>query len=144
MQATNLIGHGVLVDGSNVTCRAARRSWAWSWAATSTACRSSSATRTARKSRPWTWARRKAGVIPLAWDGVPDATKVDSDGKPVTLADGNYTFRSSPPRAATRLNDAKACPSTAWPAVTTNSADGVKLNLPSKGAVTLADIKQVL
>ena len=36
---------------------------------------------------------QKAGVLPLAWDGVPDATKLDSSGKPVTLADGNYTFK---------------------------------------------------
>jgi flagellar basal-body rod modification protein FlgD len=39
--------------------------------------------------------------MPLAWDGVPDPNNLGSDGKPVTLADGDYTFSVVATRAAT-------------------------------------------
>ena len=29
---------------------------------------------------------QQAGTMPIAWDGVPDPTQLDADGKPVTLA----------------------------------------------------------
>jgi flagellar basal-body rod modification protein FlgD len=87
---------------------------------------------------------QKAGVIPLAWDGVPDADKVDSNGKPVTLADGNYSFQVVATKAGDKVSGAKTLAFDSVASVTTNSADGVKLNLPSKGVVKLADIKQVL
>jgi flagellar basal-body rod modification protein FlgD len=87
---------------------------------------------------------QKAGVIPLAWDGVPDADKVDSSGKPVTVADGSYTFQVVATRGGDKATDAKPLAFDSVASVTTNSLDGVKLNLPSKGGVTLADIKQVL
>jgi flagellar basal-body rod modification protein FlgD len=43
-----------------------------------------------------------------------------------------------------KTSDAKTLAFDSVASVTTNSADGVKLNLPSKGVVKLADIKQVL
>jgi flagellar basal-body rod modification protein FlgD len=86
----------------------------------------------------------KAGVVPLAWDGVPDATKLDSSGKPITLADGSYTFKVVATRGGAALTDATGLSLDSVASVTTNNADGVKLNLSSKGALTLADIKQVL
>jgi flagellar basal-body rod modification protein FlgD len=88
--------------------------------------------------------KQKAGVIPLAWDGVPDATKLDSNGKPITVADGNYTFQVTATKGADKLSDAKPLSFDSVASVTTNRTDGVKLNLPGKGVVALADIKQVL
>jgi flagellar basal-body rod modification protein FlgD len=87
---------------------------------------------------------QKAGVVPLAWDGVPDPKNLDSNGKPVTLADGNYTFKVVATRGGANLTDAKGLSFDSVASVTTNSADGVKVNLSGKGALTLADIKQVL
>jgi flagellar basal-body rod modification protein FlgD len=87
---------------------------------------------------------QQAGTVPLAWDGVPDPTKLDSAGKPVTLADGSYTFRVVALRGGQALTDAKALAFDSVASVTTGGADGVKLNLPVKGQVAMADIKQVL
>lgn len=85
-----------------------------------------------------------AGVLPVPWNGVPDPTNVDANGKPVTLADGTYTFKVNATRGTTALTDASALTLSSVASVTTNAKDGVKLNLPGKGMVTLADIKQVL
>jgi flagellar basal-body rod modification protein FlgD len=75
---------------------------------------------------------------------VPDPKKLDSNGKPVTLADGNYTFKVVATRGGANLTDATGLSFDSVASVTTNSSDGVKVNLSGKGALTLADIKQVL
>ena len=60
------------------------------------------------------------------------------------LPDGNYTFRVVASRGGEELKDAKTLSFDSVASVTTNGKDGVKLNLPGKGPVALADIKQVL
>ena len=47
-------------------------------------------------------------------------------------------------KAAKQLKDAKALSFDSVASVTTSATDGVKLNLPTKGVVTMADIKQIL
>jgi len=87
---------------------------------------------------------QEAGIIPIAWDGVPDPNKLDDEGKPVVLPDGQYSFRVVATRGGETLADARALAFDSVASVTTGGKDGVKLNLPGKGAVTLADIKQVM
>jgi flagellar basal-body rod modification protein FlgD len=43
-----------------------------------------------------------------------------------------------------QLKDAKALSFDSVASVTTSAKDGVKLNLPTKGVVTMADIRQIL
>jgi flagellar basal-body rod modification protein FlgD len=62
----------------------------------------------------------------------------------VTLADGNYSFSIVATKGGEKTSDAKTLAFDSVASVTTNSTDGVKLNLPGKGVVTLADVKQVL
>jgi flagellar basal-body rod modification protein FlgD len=62
----------------------------------------------------------------------------------VTLANGNYLFRVVAERGGEKLADARTLSFDSVASVTTNSKDGVKLNLPYKGVVTMADIKQIL
>jgi flagellar basal-body rod modification protein FlgD len=88
--------------------------------------------------------KQPAGVLPVAWNGVPDPANVDANGKPVTLPDGNYTFKVTATAGTSTLTDASPLTLSSVASVTTNAKDGVKLNLPGKGMVTLADIKQVL
>jgi flagellar basal-body rod modification protein FlgD len=144
MQATNLIGHGVLVEGSNVTLSGSKAIMGVELAGDVDSLKVVISDKNGKEVQTMDLGKQKAGVIPLAWDGVPDATNVDSSGKPVTLADGNYTFQVTATRGADKLTDAKTLSFDSVASVTTNSTDGVKLNLPSKGGVTLADIKQVL
>jgi flagellar basal-body rod modification protein FlgD len=87
---------------------------------------------------------QQPGVVPIAWDGVPDATKLDAAGKPVTLKNGQYLIRVVAERGGEQINDAKALSFDSVASVTTSSKDGVKLNLSSLGVVSMADIKQIL
>jgi flagellar basal-body rod modification protein FlgD len=144
MQATNLIGHGVLVEGSDVALSGSKAIMGVELGTDADSVKVDIIDKNGKTVQSMDLGKQKAGVIPLAWDGVPDATNVDSSGKPVTLADGNYTFQVTATRGADKLTDAKTLSFDSVASVTTNSTDGVKLNLPSKGGVTLADIKQVL
>ena len=93
MQATNLIGHGVLVDGSNVTLSGSKGVLGVELATDADDVKVVISDKNGNEVQTMDLGAQKAGVLPLAWDGVPDATNVDSSGKPVTLADGNYTFQ---------------------------------------------------
>jgi flagellar basal-body rod modification protein FlgD len=144
MQATNLIGHGVLVDGSNVTLSGGKAIMGVELGSDVDGMQVVISDKNGKEVQTMNLGAQKAGVIPLAWDGVPDATNVDSSGKPVTLADGNYTFSVVATKGGDKTNDARTLAFDSVASVTTNGADGVKLNLPAKGVVKLADIKQVL
>ena len=144
MQATGLIGHGVLVEGSNVTLSGSKAILGVELGSDADSVQVAIMDKTGKTVQTMDLGAQKAGVLPLAWDGVPDASNVDSSGKPVSLADGSYTFQVTATRGADKLGDAKGLSFDSVASVTTNSSDGVKLNLPSKGAVTLADVKQVL
>ncbi|MES2319290.1 MAG: flagellar hook assembly protein FlgD [Pseudomonadota bacterium] len=87
---------------------------------------------------------QQPGVVPIAWDGVPDRTKLDAAGKPITLKDGNYLIRVVATRGDEVLKDAKSLAFDSVASVTTSAKDGVKLNLPTLGVVSMADIKQIL
>lgn len=145
LQATNLIGHGVLVEGNNV--QLAKSQAILGVELDSPADKVQLIVvdpATGKDVATIDLGAQEAGIVPVAWDGVPDPTVVDAEGKPVALADGRYTFRVVATQAGKTLDDAKALSFDSVASVTTNGKDGVKLNLPVKGAVTLADIKQVL
>lgn len=144
MQATGLIGHGVLVEGSNVTLSNSKAIMGVELGSDVDNLKVVISDKNGKEVQTMDLGAQKAGVVPLAWDGVPDATKVDANGKPATLADGNYTFQIVATKAGDKVSDAKTLSFDSVASVTTNSTDGVKLNLPGKGVVTLADIKQVL
>jgi len=144
MQATNLIGRGVLVDGNNVTLASSKGVFGVDLATDADNVKVVISDAKGNEVETMDLGAQKAGVLPLAWNGVPDSTKLDSSGKPVTLPDGNYSFKVVAMRAGADLTDAKGLSFDSVASVTTNSADGVKVNLSGKGALTLTDIKQVL
>ena len=143
MQATGLIGHGVLVAGSGVTLSSGKAVLGVELGSDADNLKVVISDAKGNEVETMDLGAQKAGVLPLAWNGVPDPTKLDSSGKPVTLADGNYTFKVVATRAGANLTDAKGLSFDSVASVTTNGTDGVKLNLSGKGALTLADIKQV-
>ena len=144
MQATNLIGHGVLIDGNSVTLANSKAVLGVNLATDADNVKIVISDAKGNEVETMDLGAQKAGVLPLAWNGVPDSTKLDSNGKPVTLPDGNYTFKVVATRGGANLTDATGLSLDSVASVTTNSPDGVKLNLSNKGARTLADIKQVL
>lgn len=144
MQATNLIGRGVLVDGNSVTLASSKGVLGVNLATDADDVQVVISDAKGNEVETMDLGAQKAGVLPLAWDGVPDPKKLDSSGKPITLPDGNYTFKVVAKRAGAELKDATGLSLDSVASVTTNNTDGVKLNLSGKGALTLSDIRQVL
>jgi len=145
LQATNLIGHGVLVEGNKLGLfegKAILGAELDSDVDKLQVVITSAAT--GKEVDTIELGPQKAGIVPLAWDGIPDPTKLDANGKPVQLPDGTYTYKVVAMRGGEVVKDARSLSFDSVASVTTNGKDGVKLNLPVKGAVTLADIKQVL
>lgn len=144
ISATNLIGHGVLVEGNGVTLSSSKGILGVELGTDADAVQVTITDSKGKTVQTMDLGKQKAGVLPLAWDGVPDASNLDSSGKPVTVADGSYKFTVTATAGGKALTDAKGLQFDSVASVTTSGTDGVKLNLPSKGAVTMADIKQVL
>jgi flagellar basal-body rod modification protein FlgD len=145
MQATNLIGHGVLVEGDYINLSGGKAAFGVDLATAADNVQVVITNpRTGKDVETINLGANAAGAMPIAWDGVPDASKLDSNGKPIVLADGKYTFRVVATRGGETLTDAKALAFDSVASVTTSATDGVRLNLPTKGVVTMADIRQIL
>ena len=145
LQATNLIGHGVLVEGDFVNLQAGKGIMGVNLASAADKVQLIVTDPTTGKDvQTIDMGARQPGTIPVAWDGVPDPTKLNADGTPVTLKDGKYLLRVVATSGADTLKDAKALSFDSVASVTTSVADGVKLNLPNKGVVSMADIRQIL
>jgi flagellar basal-body rod modification protein FlgD len=139
MQATNLIGHGVLVEGNKLTLTGGKSVFGVDLATAADNVQVIvTDPRTGKDVATIDLGASEAGAVPLAWDGSSDS--VDA----ATLADGSYTFRVAATRGGQPLTDVKALTLDTVASVSTNTKDGVKLNLASKGAISLADIHQVL
>lgn len=145
LQAANMIGHGVLVDGNFANLRDGKAIMGVELDSAADSVRLIvTDPRTGKDVQTINLGANDAGVIPIAWDGVPDASKVGADGKPVTLQNGKYLIRVVAERGGEPLDDARTLSFDSVASVTTNAKDGVKLNLPAKGVVSMADIKQIL
>ncbi|MEH6438255.1 flagellar hook assembly protein FlgD [Massilia sp. DD77] len=144
MQATGLIGHGVLVEGSDVQLSGGKAILGVELATPADKVQLVVTDATGKEVATIDMGPQEAGIVPVAWDGVPNPDNLGADGKPLALADGKYSFKVVATRAGEELDDAKGLAFDSVASVTTNSKDGVKLNLPGKGAVAMSDIKQVL
>ncbi len=145
LQATNLIGHGVLVEGNKLGLYEGKAILGAELGSAVDKLQVviTSAT-TGKEVATIELGAQEAGVVPIAWDGIPDPEALGEDGKPVVLPDGTYTYKVVALRGGEPVTDAKPLSFDSVASVTTNAKDGIKLNLPGKGAVTMADIKQVL
>jgi flagellar basal-body rod modification protein FlgD len=139
MQATNLIGHGVLVEGNTLNLTGGKSVFGVDLATDADNVQVVvTDPRTGKDVATIDLGAAEAGAMPLAWNGSSDS--VDA----ALLGDGKYSFRVVATRGGQPLTDVKALSLDTVASVSTNSKDGVKLNLAGAGAITLADIKQVL
>jgi flagellar basal-body rod modification protein FlgD len=139
MQATSLIGHGVLVEGDTLNLSGGKSVFGVDLATAADNVQVIvTDPRTGKDVATIDLGAAEAGAMPLAWDGSSDA--IDA----AMLADGKYSFRVVATAGGQPLTDVKALTLDTVASVSTNSKDGVKLNLAGKGAITLADIHQVL
>ena len=145
MQATNLIGHGVLVEGNKVQLQSGKAILGVELGSAADSVQVVITDPvTGKDVQTIDLGPNDAGVVPLAWDGVVDPLNLDAEGKPLVLANGNYSFRVVATRGGEPVTDAKGLSFDSVVSVTTSGKDGIRLNLPLKGAVSMADIKQVL
>jgi flagellar basal-body rod modification protein FlgD len=143
IQATSMIGHGVLVEGDGVSLASSKAILGVELGTDADAVQVVITDSKGNTVQTMDLGAQKAGVVPLAWDGASDGTQPDGSGNPAA-ADGNYKFTVTASRGGQPLTDVKGLQFDSVASVTTNGSDGVKLNLPSKGTVKMADIKQVL
>jgi flagellar basal-body rod modification protein FlgD len=145
LQAANMIGHGVLVEGDYVNLEGGKAVLGVDLATSADSVQLIiTDPRTGKDVQTMDLGAQDAGTIPLVWDGIVDPSKLDADGKPVVLDSGAYTFRVVAMRGGEALTDAKGLSFDSVASVTTSAKDGIKLNLPTKGVVTMADIRQIL
>jgi flagellar basal-body rod modification protein FlgD len=145
LQAATMIGHGVLVGGDKVALTGGKGIMGVDIGSAADRVQLIiTDPRTGKDVQTIDLGAQPAGTVPIAWDGVPDPAKLGADGKPVTLRDGSYLIRVVAERGGEQLKDAKTLSFDSVASVTTSAKDGVKLNLPTLGVVTMADIKQIL
>ena len=144
LQAAGMIGHGVLVGGSNIALSGGKAVLGVELATAADSVRVDiTDPRTGKVVQSMNLGAQAAGTVPIAWDGIPDATNLDAAGKPVVLKDGKYTFTVTARRGEEVLKDAKALSFDSVNSVTTSAKDGIKLNL-SSSVVGMSDIKLIL
>ncbi|MES2150410.1 MAG: flagellar hook assembly protein FlgD [Pseudomonadota bacterium] len=138
LQATSMIGHGVLVEGNDMTLSSGKAIFGVNLATAADAVNVIiTDPRTGKDVQSIALGPQAAGSVPLGWDGMVD-------GKTEALKDGKYLFRVEATRSGEALKDAKGLHFDSVVSVTTSATDGVKLNLTNKNVVTMADVKQIL
>lgn len=143
LTATNMIGHGVLVNGNDVQLVGGKSALGVELETPADKVQIIiSNPKTGKDVQTIDLGAQQAGVVPVVWDGVVDPAKVDADGKPIVLADGTYNFRVVATRTGEELKDAHGLQFDSVASVSTSAKDGVKLNLASLGTKTMADVKQ--
>jgi flagellar basal-body rod modification protein FlgD len=145
LAAANMIGHGVLVAGNHLQLSGGKAIMGVELGSPADSVQVIvTDKRSGKDVHTMDLGGQGAGTTPLAWDGVAESSQLGPDGKPIALADGKYSFRVVATRGGEQLKDAKALAFDVVNSVTTSAKDGVKLNLPTGGVVTMADVKQIL
>jgi flagellar basal-body rod modification protein FlgD len=143
LQAANMIGHGVLVEGNFAQLQGGQSILGVDLASAADKVQVIiTDPRTGKDVRTLDLGAKEAGTYPLAWDGMPDS--LGDASTQVMLKDGNYLIRVVASKGGEVLKDAKSLSFDSVASVTSSVKDGVKLNLPVKGVVSMADIKQIL
>lgn len=135
LAATNLINHGVLVEGSQLTLADGKSLFGIELGSRADQVEVEIRASGGKVVQTVTMKNVDAGVVPLAWDGkLEDGT---------TAANNTYTMNIKATRGTEQLKDAKTLQFGTIASISTG-AGGVKLNIPSFGQVTMDAIKQVL
>jgi flagellar basal-body rod modification protein FlgD len=135
LQATSMINHGVLSAGKNVGLAEGKALFGIDLATPADTVEIIISTAAGKDVDTISMKNVPAGTMPITWDGKME------DG--TTLKDGNYVFKVSAKAAGKELKDVTALQFGVVASVSTG-AGGVKLNVPTSGQLSMADIKQIL
>ena len=141
LQAANMIGHGVLSPGHSLSLAGGKSIMGVELASPADSVQVLIRDSSGRQVQVIDLGSKPAGVMPLGWDGAMDDT--DGAGTPGMAKDGKYSFEVVATRAGEKLEDVIPLSFGSVASVSTN-AQGVKLNVPAIGSLTMADIKQIL
>lgn len=133
LQASNLIGHSVLVDGNNIKFDGTAGNFAVEVPSSIDNMKVTISDAAGNPIRQISFGNQNAGIVPINWDGYSDTgTKV---------ANGDYQFTVS----ATSGGQTATVNSLSLEQVNsiTSSASGVKLNLSNASSVATTDVKQI-
>lgn len=145
LSAANMIGRGVLTEGNFVQLSGGKAVMGIDLGTPADSVQVIvTDNRTGKDIETMDLGPQAAGSMPLTWDGIASTSELDDKGNPVPVKDGKYSFRVVATRGGETLADAKGLAFDVVSSVTTSAKDGVKLNLPTKGTVTMADVKQIL
>ena len=134
LQAASLIGHGVLLPGSTTTLTDGKALLGVDITAPADSVKVTVRDASGRAIHTFDLGAQEIGTLPLQWDG-----KTDSGA---TAANGQYSFDVAATRGGEK-STAEALSFGLVGSVSTN-AQGVKLNVPSVGAVNIAAVRQFL
>ncbi len=135
MAATNLINHGVLAKGNTVALTGGKGIFGVNLTTPADTVQVDLKNESGKVVHSISMKGVDAGTLPLVWDGK------DDDGK--ALPDGKYTVSVSATSAGKALTDAIPLTFGTVASVSTG-AGGVKMNVPTIGQLTMADLYQVL
>jgi len=141
MQAANIIGHGVLTAGKDINLNKSAALLGVDLATAADKVQVDIYDKSGKLVHSIDLGAQDPGTLPLGWNGTTG--DLDADGKPVVLPDGAYTFKVTATRGGVELKDATALMFGSVASVSTG-ANGVKLNVPGVGSITMADVKQIL
>lgn len=134
LQAAGMIGHSVLVPGNGMTLTDGQALLGVDLAGPADSVKVSVFDSTGKQVHSIDLGKQDAGVQPFKWDGTTDSG--------VAAADGKYTFKVVATSEGQSV-DATALSFGQVGSVSTG-ATGVKLNVLDIGAVSMADVRQVL
>jgi flagellar basal-body rod modification protein FlgD len=134
LQAASLIGHGVLIPGSSTTLAGGKALMGVDLTEAADDVKITIRDSAGKPIHTMELGAQAIGTLPLQWDGQTDAG--------TAAANGNYTFEV----AATRAGAASKATALSYGEVASvsSNAQGVKLNVPTVGAVDLAAVRQFL
>lgn len=146
LQATNMIGHGVLFSGDDLKLKTSQAVYGVNVPVAADSVVVSIINSAGKVVHTIDMGKQAAGTTTMGWDGTDD--NAGGAGVPGTLPDGDYTVSVvAKVNGVALTDDAAAIPLTfgTVASVSTSAAGGVTLNIPSiVNKLTMTDIYQVL
>lgn len=135
LEAAGMIGHGVLVSGSNLVLSDSLSVFGFDLAGAADSVKVTVRNAAGKAVYTMDLGAQPTGISPVAWDG-----SIDDSG--TKAEDGIYTFEVAATSAGQNVNATTL--SFGEVVSVTSAASGISLNVPNIGAVKLADIRQIL
>ncbi len=134
LEAADMIGHGVFVSGTSMSLSNSQAIFGVELPTSADSVKVSIRDSSGNLVHTMNLGEQDAGMLPLAWDGVTDSG--------ATAADGKYVFEVEASIAGETLSVVPL--SFGLVSSVTTASTGVQLNVQDVGAVTLADVREIL